>query len=120
MRSWRAGCGGTRTSGSEGDGEETTGPKAGTGASPSTLRLRNSFSSCRTAGFSWMQELAISVSVASRGEPVWAITTASQLASHPLTTAAAPRQNSDVGDEPGASCFVRGGHTSGDAAVRCT
>jgi hypothetical protein len=38
MCSWRAGCGGSRTSGSEGDGEETTGRKAGTGASPSTLR----------------------------------------------------------------------------------
>ena len=38
MCSWRAGCGGTRTSGSEGGGEETTGRKAGTGASPPTLR----------------------------------------------------------------------------------
>ena len=37
-RSWRAGCGGTRTSGSEGGGEETTGRNAGTGASPPTLR----------------------------------------------------------------------------------
>jgi len=35
--SWRAGCGGSRTSGSEGGGEETTGRKAGTGASPPTL-----------------------------------------------------------------------------------
>jgi hypothetical protein len=39
MCSWRAGCGGTRTSGSEGGGEETTGRKAGIGASPPTLRL---------------------------------------------------------------------------------
>jgi hypothetical protein len=38
MCSWRAGCGGTRTSGSEGGGEETTGRKANTGASPPTLR----------------------------------------------------------------------------------
>jgi len=30
MCSWRAGCGGTRTSGSEGGGGETTGRKAGT------------------------------------------------------------------------------------------
>jgi hypothetical protein len=36
--SWRAGCGESRTSGSEGGGEETTGRKAGTGASPPTLR----------------------------------------------------------------------------------
>ena len=47
---WRAGCGGIRTSGSEGSGEETTGRKAGTGASPLTLRLargqRSADSSC--------------------------------------------------------------------------
>ena len=36
-RSWRAGCGESHVR-FEGDGEETTGPKAGTGASPSTLR----------------------------------------------------------------------------------
>jgi hypothetical protein len=36
--SWRAGCGGTRKSGSEGGGEEITGRKAGIGASPPTLR----------------------------------------------------------------------------------
>jgi hypothetical protein len=29
MCSWRAGCGGSRTSGSEGDGKETTGRKTG-------------------------------------------------------------------------------------------
>jgi hypothetical protein len=39
MCSWRAGCGGSRTSGSEGGGEETTGRKADTGASPPTLRV---------------------------------------------------------------------------------
>jgi hypothetical protein len=39
MCSWRAGCGETRKSGSEGGGEETTGRKAGTGASPPTLRV---------------------------------------------------------------------------------
>jgi hypothetical protein len=38
--SWRAGCGGSRKSGSEGGGEETTGRKADTGASPPTLRKR--------------------------------------------------------------------------------
>jgi hypothetical protein len=38
--SWRAGCGGSRKSGSEGGGEETTGRKADTGASPPTLRER--------------------------------------------------------------------------------
>ena len=38
MCSWRAGCGGSRKSGSEGGGEETPGRKAGTGASPPTLR----------------------------------------------------------------------------------
>ena len=37
MCSWRAGCGGSRTSGSEGDGEETTGRKGRPRASPSTL-----------------------------------------------------------------------------------
>ncbi len=36
--SWRAGCGEIRKSGSEGSGEETTGRKAGIGASPLTLR----------------------------------------------------------------------------------
>jgi hypothetical protein len=41
MCPWRAGCGGTRTSGSEGGGEETTGRKAGTGASPPTLRAES-------------------------------------------------------------------------------
>ena len=41
MCSWRAGCGGTRKSGSEGGGEETTGRKAGTGTSPPTLRSRH-------------------------------------------------------------------------------
>jgi hypothetical protein len=40
MCSWRAGCGGSRKSGSEGGGEETTGRKADTGASPPTLRER--------------------------------------------------------------------------------
>jgi len=35
-RSWRAGCEETRTSGSAGGGEETTGRKAGHGASPPT------------------------------------------------------------------------------------
>jgi hypothetical protein len=35
---WSAGCGGSRTSGAEGGGEETTGRKADTGASPSTLQ----------------------------------------------------------------------------------
>ena len=39
MCSWRAGCGGSRTSGSEGGGEETTGRKADTGASPPTLYI---------------------------------------------------------------------------------
>jgi predicted enzyme related to lactoylglutathione lyase len=39
MCSWRAGCGGSRKSGSEGGGEETTGRKADTGASPPTLRV---------------------------------------------------------------------------------
>ena len=38
--SWRAGCGEIRKSGSEGSGEETTGRKAGIGASPLTLRER--------------------------------------------------------------------------------
>ena len=38
MCSWRAGCGGIRKSGSEGSGEETTGRKTGTGASPPTHR----------------------------------------------------------------------------------
>ena len=37
MRSWRAGCSGTGTSGSEGGGEETTARKRGTGVSPPTL-----------------------------------------------------------------------------------
>ena len=41
MCPWRAGCGGTRTSGSAGGGEETTGRKAGTGASPPTLRAES-------------------------------------------------------------------------------
>lgn len=39
MRPWRAGCGGTRTSGSEGGGEKTTARKHGTGVSPPTLYL---------------------------------------------------------------------------------
>jgi len=38
---WSAGCGGSRTSGAEGGGEETTGRKADTGASPSTLPPEN-------------------------------------------------------------------------------
>jgi hypothetical protein len=41
--SWRAGCGGSRTSGSEGGGEETTGRKADTGASPPTLRAAEQY-----------------------------------------------------------------------------
>jgi len=49
--SWRAGCGGSRKSGSEGGGEETTGRKAGTGASPPTLRERASIERQQTAGF---------------------------------------------------------------------
>jgi hypothetical protein len=36
--SWKAGCGEIRKSRSEGSGEETTGRKAGIGASPLTLR----------------------------------------------------------------------------------
>ena len=45
--SWRAGCGEIRKSGSEGSGEETTGRKAGIGASPLTLRdLRGSVETC--------------------------------------------------------------------------
>ncbi len=39
MRSWRAGCGGTRTSGSAGGGEETSGRKAAIGATPPTQHL---------------------------------------------------------------------------------
>src|SRR4051812_36775048 len=35
---WRAGCGGTRTSGSEGGGEQTTARERGIGGSPPTLR----------------------------------------------------------------------------------
>ena len=41
MCSWRAGCGGTRKSGSAGSGEETTGRKAGIGASPLTQHPRD-------------------------------------------------------------------------------
>lgn len=39
MRSWRAGCGGTRTSGSAGGGEETSGRKAAIGATPPTQHI---------------------------------------------------------------------------------
>jgi hypothetical protein len=35
--SWRAGCSGMGTSGSEGGGEKTTARKRGTGVSPPTL-----------------------------------------------------------------------------------
>ncbi len=46
MCSWRAGCGGTRKSGSAGSGEETTGRKAGIGASPLTQRQGASREDC--------------------------------------------------------------------------
>jgi IstB-like ATP binding protein len=39
MRSWRAGCSGTGTSGSEGGGEESSSRKAEHGASPPTLYI---------------------------------------------------------------------------------
>jgi hypothetical protein len=39
MRSWRAGCGGTRTSGSEGGGAKTSGRKVAIGVAPPTLHL---------------------------------------------------------------------------------
>ena len=48
-RSWRAGCGESRTSGSEGGDEETTGRQGRHGASPPTLRERRSKRCARTA-----------------------------------------------------------------------
>ena len=56
MCSWRAGCGGTRTSGSEGGGEETTGRKAGIGASPPTLRAAGQY---RARTHAWISSVAV-------------------------------------------------------------
>ena len=56
MCSWSAGCGGSRTSGSEGGGEETTGRKADTGASPPTLRVGLGY---RGAPAQWNGELSV-------------------------------------------------------------
>ena len=47
---WRAGCGGTRTSGSEGGGEQTTAGNRGIGGSPPTLLRADRRASAASAG----------------------------------------------------------------------
>jgi hypothetical protein len=69
MCSWRAGCGGTRKSGSEGGGEETTGRKAGIGASPPTLRVAGRYAGLRLvfeAGADYAGLVEVRVSESSR------------------------------------------------------